>query len=132
MNGFVLHDKLFQKVGHLSEEVEALLRIIAFKCVEIHDLIKDNLDYKSALHALIDWISQFPHIPKLGEAFWKTSMICTEKNMKLLLHLCAVTCMYNIARTKLCIILKSSDSKTAKALRTNSLLELVEAVFKQQ
>jgi len=117
-------------VKFYSEGEESLLQIIAQTCVSICELVNNGSGDTLAFQTLIYWIRQFPRILELGQAFWKLSVKCTNKtpNLKLVLHLCAVTCMYNIARIKLCIILHSFDSNIEKALTTNSLLELVEAV----
>jgi hypothetical protein len=132
MTGDALCYKFFEIIrsvsGPISSSEQMLLQIIAHDCAGIRNSIKFGSDYTFALQTLIDWNRQFPRISELGQAFWKVSLQCNDGILKLVLHLCAVTCMHNIARIKLCIILQSFDSNIEKALSTNSLLELVEAV----
>lgn len=130
MAGCELRRILLRMVKFYSEGEESLLQIIAQTCASICDLVNNGSGNTFAVQPLIYWIGQFPRIPELGQAFWKLSVKCTNKtpNLKLVLHLCAVTCMHNIARIKLCIILHSFDSNIEHALSTNSPLELVKAV----
>lgn len=129
MTSNALSDKLLEHISGVPYSEITDVRIIASGIMRIYDSY--NYGFKYTLEELMYWFSQFPHIPILGQAFWKVSLQCTNEIMKLLLHLCAVICMHNIARIKLCITLESFESfdpKIKKALLDISLLDLVEAI----